>query len=109
MRFEGRGWRGFHHHGTLCIAAYGFLISEQETIPPSGPRSPGDARNLPFPTVADRSIPALAARTPHARFDRHYAQTAHRRDRQTPAALPLLPLSQSLSENIKRDYRVFAA
>ena len=36
--FEGRGWRGFHHHATLCIAAYGFLISEQETIPPSGPR-----------------------------------------------------------------------
>ena len=22
--FEGRGWRGFHHHATLCIAAYGF-------------------------------------------------------------------------------------
>src|SRR5262245_14780894 len=32
--FEGRGWRGFHHHTTLCIAAYGFLISERETIPP---------------------------------------------------------------------------
>jgi SRSO17 transposase len=26
--FEGRGWRGFHHHATLCIAAYGFLVSE---------------------------------------------------------------------------------
>jgi SRSO17 transposase len=37
--FEGRGWRGFHHHASLCIAAYGFLISERETIPPSGPRS----------------------------------------------------------------------
>ena len=37
--FEGRGWRGFHHHATLCIAAYGFLISERETIPPSGARS----------------------------------------------------------------------
>lgn len=36
--FEGRGWRGFHHHATLCIAAYGFLISERETIPPSEPR-----------------------------------------------------------------------
>jgi SRSO17 transposase len=34
--YEGRGWRGFHHHATLCIAAYGFLISERETIPPSG-------------------------------------------------------------------------
>ena len=39
--FEGRGWRGFHHHATLCIAAYGFLISERETIPPSAMRSAG--------------------------------------------------------------------
>jgi SRSO17 transposase len=37
--FEGRGWRGFHHHATLCIAAYGFLISERQTIPPSATRS----------------------------------------------------------------------
>jgi SRSO17 transposase len=37
--FEGRGWRGFHHHATLCIAAYGFLVSERETTPPSRPRS----------------------------------------------------------------------
>jgi SRSO17 transposase len=37
--YEGRGWRGFHHHATMCIAAYGFLISERETIPPSGPCS----------------------------------------------------------------------
>jgi SRSO17 transposase len=36
--YEGRGWRGFHHHATLAIAAYGFLLSERATIPPSGPR-----------------------------------------------------------------------
>ncbi len=35
--YEGRGWRGFHHHATLCIAAYGFLIAERAMIPPSGP------------------------------------------------------------------------
>ena len=33
--FEGRGWRGFHHHATMCIAAYGFLVSERGAIPPS--------------------------------------------------------------------------
>jgi SRSO17 transposase len=27
--FEGRNWRGFHHHATLCIAAYAFLIGER--------------------------------------------------------------------------------
>jgi SRSO17 transposase len=48
--YEGRGWRGFHHHATMCIAAYGFLISERETIPPSGPRP---AARLPQLTVSD--------------------------------------------------------
>lgn len=33
--FEGRGWRGFHHHATLCIAAYGFLVAERSRFPPS--------------------------------------------------------------------------
>ncbi len=37
--FEGRGWKGFHHHATLCIAAYGFLIAERARIPPSGPET----------------------------------------------------------------------
>ena len=27
--FEGRGWRGFHHHAALCIAAYAFLAAER--------------------------------------------------------------------------------
>lgn len=59
--YEGRGWRGFHHHATLCIAAYGFLISERETIPPSGPRC---ATLLPQLAVPDGYTPrgsALAA------------------------------------------------
>ena len=33
--YEGRGWRGFHHHATLCIAAYGFLIAERSRFPPT--------------------------------------------------------------------------
>ena len=33
--YEGRGWRGFHHHATLAIAAYGFLVSERSLISPS--------------------------------------------------------------------------
>src|SRR5512134_1144025 len=32
--FEGRGWRGFHHHASLCIAAYGFLVAERCLFPP---------------------------------------------------------------------------
>jgi len=51
--YEGRGWRGFHHHAALSIAAYGFLVAERSPIPPSGPfiqaffcASPGQERNL---------------------------------------------------------------
>jgi SRSO17 transposase len=48
--YEGRGWRGFHHHATLCIAAYAFLVSERSLIPPSGPWV---ASILPAPAVPD--------------------------------------------------------
>jgi SRSO17 transposase len=33
--YEGRSWRGFHHHATLCIAAYGFLLIDQGGFSPS--------------------------------------------------------------------------
>ncbi len=56
--YEGRGWPGFHHHGTLCIAAYGFLISEQELIPPSAPHC---ARMLEKPAIPDSYRPRGAA------------------------------------------------
>ena len=36
-QFEGRGWRGFHHHATLCIAAYGFLAAERARLSPPRP------------------------------------------------------------------------
>src|SRR5674476_1281406 len=52
--FEWRGWRGFHHHATMCIAAYGFLISERETIPPSRPRR---ATLLQTPALPSRYRP----------------------------------------------------
>ncbi len=56
--YEGRGWRGFHHHATLCIAAYGFLISERETIPPSAPRC---AALFAQPAIPDGYRPRGAA------------------------------------------------
>jgi len=63
--FEGRGWRGFHHHATLCIAAYGFLISERETIPPSGPRPAGSLPRLELPAGYRPRGAADQARTSH--------------------------------------------
>jgi SRSO17 transposase len=43
--YEGRGWRGFHHHATLCIAAYGFLVAERNRFSPSA-----QVGNLGLPT-----------------------------------------------------------
>ena len=51
--FEGRSWRGFHHHATMCIAAYGFLVAERAAFPPSRPRSRHVLENLPFPKVTE--------------------------------------------------------
>ena len=59
--YEGRGWRGFHHHATLCIAAYGFLIAERATIPPSAARSPALFQAPVFPQGYRPRGSALAA------------------------------------------------
>jgi SRSO17 transposase len=59
--FEGRGWRGFHHHATLCIAAYGFLVSERETIPPSATGSVGLFKEITIPETYRPRGSAIAA------------------------------------------------
>src|SRR6185436_17143345 len=67
--FEGRGWRGFHHHATLCIAAYGFLVSERETIPPSGSRSTRPFKRLAISNGYRPRGSAAATRTSHPELD----------------------------------------
>jgi len=58
--YEGRGWRGFHHHATLCIAAYGFLIARTRRHSPlSTSFSPRSSRDLPFPAVTDPEAPPI--------------------------------------------------
>ena len=45
--YEGRGWRGFHHHGVLCIAAYAFLAAERARLSPPLPVAFLQAAPLP--------------------------------------------------------------
>ncbi len=88
--YEGRGWRGFHHHATLCIAAYGFLIAERGAIPPSGPRS---SPQLSRPAIPEGYRPRGATdqtRTPHPELDRHDAAAPYRRPCQNSPEMPLL-------------------
>jgi SRSO17 transposase len=93
--YEGRGWPGFHHHGTLCIAAYGFLIAERAAIPPSGPRCSWTLEKPGVPKgYRPRGAPDQSATT-HPQFDRHAASPVGRRDRQNSAALPVVHAHQS--------------
>src|SRR6516162_8652148 len=55
--YEGRGWRGFHHHATLCIAAYGFLIPTGEDSPLST-----TCRRCARETCPSRRLPILRRR-----------------------------------------------
>jgi SRSO17 transposase len=87
--FEGRGWRGFHHHASLCIAAYAFLVAERCRFSPPGWR--------PRPKAPERRAdyrPRGSSRAPRAAqpgLDRHPAPASRGRPDAPPAALPLLP------------------
>jgi SRSO17 transposase len=82
--FEGRSWRGFHHHATLCIAAYGFLISERLTIPPSRPSYAvsGQATAVPRSSRSRRSAP---------RTERHIANSIATMRRRLSVAIARRP------------------
>jgi SRSO17 transposase len=71
--YEGRGWVGFHHHATLCIAAYGFLIRERAAIPPS---AAGMFQSLDLPNRPRPRGSPDTPRTARRKLDRHnQAQT----------------------------------
>jgi SRSO17 transposase len=84
--YEGRNWRGFHHHASLCIAAYGFLTLERlrgskknrarfkASAVPEGFRPRGAGADAAASPVLDRD-PALSSRP---------------RDRSTPVTMSLL-------------------
>jgi hypothetical protein len=55
--YEGRGWRGFHHHASLSIAAYGFLMVQQLRHPEgAGKKALHDAKNLPYPRITSLAV-----------------------------------------------------
>jgi SRSO17 transposase len=60
--FEGRTWRGFHHHATLCAVAHGFLALRRALFPPetaamdAAAGAPSSATN---PAAARRMVSAL--------------------------------------------------
>jgi SRSO17 transposase len=95
--YEGRGWRGFHHHASLCIAAYGFLISLRETFPPSAPVR---AQGRQAPGLPDGYRPRASpdpTRAARPNLDPHHPPTPHRRPRQSPSTMSMLRQSRRQS------------
>jgi len=95
--FEGRGWRGFHHHAALCIAAYGFLMTTRL----KGGGSQKNTSGLSPSTLPESYRPrgGRADSTPRAGLDPDVVSAHCQSDRSTPAEMPMLRTCQSLNRN----------
>jgi len=93
--YEGRGWRGFHHHASLSIAAYGFLMAERL----AADRPVGGKKNF-----IERQVPALPAdyiprgsparATTRGSLDHHVATSPELRTARASLAVPMLRKSK---------------
>ena len=89
--YEGRSWRGFHHHASLSIAAYGFLVAEQLIAGKrSGAKKNFMQRQVPAlpPGYIPRGSPARA--TTRAQLHRDTAPPAQRSAGRRRPPLPVL-------------------
>jgi SRSO17 transposase len=84
--YEGRNWRGFHHHASLCIAAYGFLMLERLKY------AKKNAAQFAEPTVPDDFRPRGSGTdaTTRTRFDHNTTVLPRTRGRASTAAVPVL-------------------
>ena len=86
--YEGRGWRGFHHHATLSIAAYGFLVAQR--LAPGGVKK--KIARPQAPALPDDYTPRGGGTnaTARPRFDRDIAVLDRPPDCQSLVAVSLL-------------------
>jgi SRSO17 transposase len=84
--YEGRNWRGFHHHASLCIAAYGFLMLERLC------GSKKNSARLKAPPVPEGFRPRGAGADAEAYplVDRHRALSLGQSPRSTSSAVSVL-------------------
>jgi SRSO17 transposase len=88
--YEGRNWRGFHHHASLCIAAYGFLMLERL----SGSKK--NSARLQTPPLPEGFLPRGAGSNAaaHPLVDRHHALSPGSDHRQASFTMPMLRKTQ---------------
>ncbi len=95
--YEGRGWRGFHHHASLSIAAYGFLMAQQLRHPEGAVKKNAARRKEPaLPThYKPRGSPAHAAPRPIVHHD--FAAAYRRSLAQDATQMSVLPTRERKS------------
>jgi SRSO17 transposase len=92
--YEGRNWRGFHHHASLCIAAYAFLVAERSRFSPLSPcRSTLGLQSPAIPTGFRRRGSPEARTTPET-VDHNSATTDRRVPQPTIAKMSDLPTTR---------------
>ena len=89
--YEGRGWRGFHHHAALSIAAYGFMMAERLVAD----KTVSGKKNFiqrQIPVVPEDYIPRGSPARPAARGDLNHdtAPAAELSAHRPTRAVPLL-------------------
>jgi SRSO17 transposase len=89
--YEGRTWRGFHHHAALCAVAHGFLALKRALFPP-GPGSSGrcrwcDAAFNKFSFSAQASVPCVGGPLISDPSPRRVATLIHKRSSSTKRSL----------------------
>lgn len=89
--YEGRSWRGFHHHGALCIAAYCLLVAERARLSPHSLLP--SCEPLPYPRVPAHGAPPLR---PERHNPASLITVRIKRSRMLIAALPCCPYCHDL-------------
>ena len=96
--FEGRSWRGFHHHATLCIAAYGFLIRQRADFSPSNAGKSGTSGLSSYRRPVKPTSPA---RAPRPKFHSDSAENPDRRPGKNSKPMPVLPHNEGPTETVE--------
>jgi SRSO17 transposase len=90
--FEGRNWRGFHHHATMTIAAYASLLLERARFSPQGVRHDRGRRARPAVSARPPRRPAATAgHPPRSGLDSHATHAPRARAVANTLPLSVLP------------------
>lgn len=88
--YEGRKWRGFHHHATMCIAVYAFLMAERGLFPPQVVGGQSGFKELKISGYFRSKRSSSASRAPQSDLNCNFAQRDIRDECEKTSTLPFL-------------------